>query len=123
MCVSLTSDVRTRHIDEFLSTYYATFVECIQAAKASVPFSKEALLEDYQAKAKFGLLIGMMALPPLLVDASDAISSSNYAEDEMEQIMVDMEAQFQKTAESSPLFRPRLLGLVDEMIAEGVLPK
>ena len=123
MCASLTSDVRTRHVDEFLSTYYATFVECIKSAKVSVPFSKAALLEEYRAKGKFGLLIGMMVLPPLLADASDAISASDYAGDEMEQIMADMEAQFQKTAESSPLFRPRLLGLLDEMIAEGVLPK
>ncbi|XP_066952592.1 uncharacterized protein [Macrobrachium rosenbergii] len=68
---SLERTDRRERLEEMLTTYYDSFKSIVDAALIPMPFTPEELLEEYQRRTLFGLIMSSLLLPNILCDPEE----------------------------------------------------
>ncbi|KAK7082817.1 hypothetical protein SK128_022976 [Halocaridina rubra] len=122
MYTSLTGDVRTTYVESFLSMYYDTFTMIMQAAAKPVPFTLQHLQQEYNSKREYGCLFGVLLVHVIVRSPEDFPDrNSDLGEENWEKIKEKWRQNSLNILEKNPLFKPRLLALFDDMVANGII--
>jgi len=117
---SFNGEIRQENLDNFFSQYYSSFASTLTEAGRCVPFTLGELKQDFSEKNFFGLMMGMILIPVVLIDPKDAPSFDDYKEDEIEDAMAKFSAKLLEVTLRSPLLKSRLLSMFDEMKVLGL---
>ena len=126
---SLNGEVRQEYLNDFLSTYYASFASTLAAAKIVIPFTYDELVKEYYSKNLFGLVNAAAIVPTILMDfsqvhglqeSSDEIANSSN-EDDLQKAMTDYRERTVEMAKNNPLIKPRLLSMFDDLKSAGIM--
>ncbi|KAF2358971.1 Protein of unknown function DUF227 [Trinorchestia longiramus] len=118
---SLNGETRKKGLESYLTAYYNSFKEVFDAAQKPMKFTREELYTEYRNKNLFGLLMGLMVLPIVVMQSTDVPDFNDVNEENMQE---KMEAQQQKVLDmidTSPVLRPRMLDMFDEMVEHGTI--
>ncbi|KAF2358970.1 Protein of unknown function DUF227 [Trinorchestia longiramus] len=121
LITSLNGETRKKGLESYLTAYYNSFKEVFDAAQKPMKFTREELYTEYRNKNLFGILMGLMVLPIVVMQSTDVpdfddINEENMQEkiEEQHQIVLDM-------IDTSPVLRPRMLDMFDEMVEHGTI--
>ena len=117
---SLSGDVRQNHMEDFHASYYSSFTSVMAAAKRTPMFTLEEYKKEFISKNMFGLMMGCLITPMILIDAEDAPSIADMDGADMEKMVAEMEAKMAEMIQKSPLLKPRFYSLLDEMRTNGL---
>ncbi|XP_042223023.1 uncharacterized protein LOC121867237 [Homarus americanus] len=114
---SLEGPNRKDNLQTFLKTYHDSFTKVLQNAGAPVPFTLEELRQEYHNKNLFGLLIGIMILPLVVSESSEALDLSKakgqkFLEEHLERMTNQLH---------NPVSRSRFLSMFEDMIEYGII--
>ena len=118
---SLTGDVRRAELSNFFVKYYATFASVMAASGVAMKFTLDQLKKEFVNKNKFGLLMGMMLMPIVLLDSADTINFEDFVGEDMEKKMEEYQEFVMNQVQKNPLLKPRFLDLFDDMEKSGVI--
>ena len=117
---SLNGDVRKANLKGFFAHYYSSFTTILSKVDKPALFTLQELEDEFYDKSLFGLLMGMMLIPIVLVDPEDAPSLDNTTAKNPAEAMADFQDQIMKITLKSPLLMPRFLSMFDEMKEKGL---
>lgn len=120
---SLNGDVRTKNLTNIFNTYYASFASIMALAGQPLKFTVDELTQEFYAKNLFGLFMGMMLIPIVLMDSEDAPSFDDFKGDDMQKSMEQFQEKMMDTVQKNPLLTPRFLSMFDEMNESGLFKK
>ncbi|KAF2358973.1 Protein of unknown function DUF227 [Trinorchestia longiramus] len=118
---SLNGDTRKKGLKSYLAAYYNAFKEVYDAAKKPMQFTLDELHKEYINKLKFGLFMSLMVTPIVVMQAVDAPDFREISDDNIEKKMAELQENILGMIHTSPILRPRLLDMFDEMVEHGVL--
>ncbi|XP_063602979.1 uncharacterized protein LOC134778968 isoform X2 [Penaeus indicus] len=115
---SVNGSLISSSVQDFLAAYHTSFSQVTEAAGHRVPFSLEELKQEFRDKHIFGLLIGLMAIPFIVMNSDDVPEADDFfsieGNEEFKQKILD-------SLDSNPLLRPRFLSVLDYMTEAGVI--
>ncbi|KAF2358972.1 Protein of unknown function DUF227 [Trinorchestia longiramus] len=117
---SLNGDTRKKGLKSYLAAYYNAFKEVYDAAKKPMQFTLDELHKEYINKLKFGLFMSLMVTPIVVMQAVDAPDFTEMSDDSLEEKMAKFRELVLSMIETSPILRPRVLDMFDEMVEHGV---
>lgn len=113
-----TGDLRKPNLQAFLEGYYGTLTSIIEAAGQEAPFEQTQFIKDFRRNSLHGAVFGIMSAG---LEISDMVSSQDTG-DGTDDVLSKARENVADMLESSPILRPRLLSLVDEMRELGFIP-
>ena len=118
---SLNGDVRRAELSNFFVKYYATFASVMAASGVAMKFTLDQLKKEFVNKNKFGLLMGMMLIPYVLLDSANTIHLDDFVPEDVENMMEEYQEFILNQVLKNPLLGPRFLDLFDDMEKAGVI--
>ncbi|KAA0200291.1 EcKinase 4 [Hyalella azteca] len=118
---SLNGDTRKKGLTSYLTSYYDSFKEVFRAADKPMKFTLEELNKEFRNKNLFGLLMGLMVIPIVVMESTDVTDMSDVREDNMKEKMEEQQQKILDMVDTSPVLRPRLLDMFDEMVEHGTI--
>ncbi|KAG7170770.1 uncharacterized protein LOC121864073 [Homarus americanus] len=115
----LSGSDRKTHLDDFLSSYYASFSRVLQACDSPIPFTYKQLQEEYKSKLLFGVMSSLYKLPFIVAEDNEILDMDNY----------DNQTTFTNTQQRNMMimfdrnksFHDRLLSIFDDLGQFGML--
>jgi len=120
---SLNGEVRKSHMTDFFVHYYSSFADVLAASGTVVPFTINDIKKEFYDKNFFGLLMGMILIPIVLMDSDEAPTLDDFKSDNMTEAFEEFQAKIMSITLKSPHLTPRFLSMFDEMTESGLLCK
>ncbi|XP_045607199.2 uncharacterized protein [Procambarus clarkii] len=116
---SISGEVRSASFSHLLHAYFASFTSVMKARDAALPFTYDALLQEYHKRNIFGLMQAASVLPTTLVDASDMPDFTQVGEEWMKQ----REEKIKSMVARYPHLVTWMCSVLDDMVEFGVVDK
>lgn len=120
---SMSGDIRKNNLENFFAHYYSSFASVMAAARKPSIFTLEQFKEEFYSKNLFGLMMGMMLIPIVLMDSEDAPSFDDFEGEDIVEVMEQFQNAVMEVTLRSPLLTPRFLSMFDEMKVNGLFDK
>ncbi|XP_042230324.1 uncharacterized protein LOC121871847 isoform X2 [Homarus americanus] len=110
---------RKENLQAYLNTYYDSFRKVLEEAGTPVPFSVEELHQEFHKKNIYGLLMSLLIIPIVLNEGTHKFDFNETSN--MEKFREDYKETSLNELKNNPIFRPRFIAIIDEMINYGVI--
>ncbi|CAL4126184.1 unnamed protein product [Meganyctiphanes norvegica] len=117
---SIEGPVRKPNIGQLLNDYYASFSSVIEGYGENLPFTKEELVQEFRNKNAYGLIMGNIYVPTVIMETEDVPDLENIEPGKMEEFMQDWCQNAVTSIEKNPACKPRFVAMYDEMLEEGL---
>lgn len=122
MFTSLTGDVRKENLNNFLSIYYDSFKEVMNAGGLDIHFTEEELLKEFRSKNDVGAFFGMVIMPLILLESDDVPDMTGFSEEYVQKVMAEFRAKAMDMLDKNPLSKTRFLSMFDDLMETGLIP-
>ena len=103
------------NLTHLLKRYYDVFERVYNAAELPVPFTFEELELEFEAKKKYGLMMGIVMVPFVALEKDDLVDIGGINnEEDAERVMKQQEERLLEVATSGGRFQKRFCALIDE---------
>nr|XP_045586390.1 uncharacterized protein LOC123748243 [Procambarus clarkii] len=113
---SLHGDIRKANWRDFLSSYYDTFQDVMEAGGIDMPFTLEELHQEVRDKMDYGLLFGPMSVTIQLGKAEDSPDIINMKEEDFPKMFEKGRQNTIRMMEKNQIFRSRFLAIFVDLI-------
>ncbi|XP_045586396.1 uncharacterized protein [Procambarus clarkii] len=120
---SLHGNDRKANWRDFLSSYYDTFKDVMEAGGRDMPFTLEELHQEYRNKMEYGLLFATMTVSAMMCESNDIPDFNNLKEEDIPKFMEESRQMTLSMMKDNPLFRSRFLAMYDEMLKQDLVKK
>ena len=119
---SFTGNVRKINIKPFLTIYYNSFSNVLQAAELPIPFSQEELIQEFRDKMILGCISGMFLAPIVLSEEQDVTNMIDITKENIDKNTSELQATVLRMSEREDgMLRDRFLSMFDEMLEAGIV--
>lgn len=115
---SVTGDIRTPNIDDFMSIYHSSYKKVLDGADLPMSFTEEDLMQEFRDKNKVGLMFGLMILPAVLMEPEEI---PNFSDKDIGTVMREARENAMDKLNTNSLFKPRFLSMFDEFLETGLI--
>ena len=93
------------------------------ANKITPKFSLEQMQKEFEAKSFYGLVIGSVILPTVLGKSENNVDLDSLSGEDRKKKYKEYQEKLISSIEKNPLFEPRFISIIEDMVEVGVLEK
>ncbi|XP_076066577.1 uncharacterized protein LOC143039969 [Oratosquilla oratoria] len=117
---SLSDELRRNKPDTFLRSYFDAFREVLSTTQTEMPFTFEDLKMEFKNLNRYGFLLGLIMISPMMREGGDPFQFNRINEDNVEEILKENEEDLLKLSTNEAV-SARFAEIFDMMLASGLV--